>query len=107
MTARSDKPAPVALNLDTLDREARPGPFSVVLGGKPYVFLDPEDIDWRDLLHALKDPSVFFNLMLPADKSKAWAANKLPGWKLNALMDNYIQHYGLQSSPEAPASPPR
>lgn len=105
MAARPDKPAPVALNLDTLDREARPEPFSVVHGGKPYTFIDPEDIDWRDLLRALNEPSAFFDLTLPADKTKQFSAVKLPGWKLNALMKAYLEHYGIPSSPEARALP--
>lgn len=103
----SDKPAPVALNLDTLDREARPDPFSVVLGGKPYVFIDPEDIDWRDLLDALNNPRVFFAKMLHAEDAEEFERNDLPGWKLNKLIGAYLEHYGIPSSPEARALPRR
>lgn len=101
-----DKPSPISLNLDSLDREGGTAePFAVVHGGRRYVMLDPQEIDWRDLMRALNQPSVFFTICMSADDAASFAATKLPGWKLHSLITAYIQHYGLTSSPEAPALP--
>lgn len=101
-----DKPAPVSLNLDTLEREGSVEAFSVVLGGRPYNFLDPQDIDWQQLMQAMLDPMLFFRLCLSEKDSKAFLAQHLPAWKMTRLMDEYMRHFGLPSAPEADALPP-
>lgn len=102
---KPDKPAPVAMNLDTLDREARPEPFAVVHGGRHYEFVDPQDIDWRDLIQVLQRPAVFFEKCLSPEDSPEFEKTPMPGWKLNALISKYLEHYGVPSLPEASALP--
>lgn len=100
-----DKPAPVALNLDTLEREggARE-PFVVVLASKRLLLSDPQEIDWQKLLTALRDPHVFFRLIVPPDDHELFFGAEMPGWKMNKLMEAYMAHYGLPSPGEANAS---
>lgn len=100
-----DKPAPISLNLDSLDREGAVEPFTVVHGGERYVMLDPHDIDWRDLMRGLQQPSEFFTICMSPDDAAKFAGTKLPGWKLNTLIKAYIEHHGITSSPEASALP--
>jgi hypothetical protein len=101
-----DQPAPVSLNLDTLEREGgtRP-PFVVVLGGRRLLLSDPAEVDWQKLLVAMRDPHVFFRLIIPPDDHDAFFGAALPGWKMNQLMTTYMAHYGLPSPGEAIASP--
>lgn len=101
-----DKPAPIALNLDTLEREGgATEPFAVVLGGERLLLSDPAEVDWQKLLAALRDPYVFFRLVIPPDDHEVFFGTAMPGWKMNKLMESYMAHYGLQSPGEANASP--
>lgn len=104
-----DKPK-VSLNLDSLERENRAEPFSVVIGGKRYVLLDVQDTDYRALLGGLRAaqtgrPEVLMALIVPAKDIEAFDANSLPTYKLQALIAAYMKHYGVDLG-EAPASSP-
>lgn len=105
-----DKPAPISLNLDTIEREGKPEPFVLVLGGKRYELVDPQESDYRDLLGAYRaynagDPETAIRLVVPEDKRDEFFANPLPNWKLAALFDSYNKHFGLPAPGEASASP--
>jgi hypothetical protein len=101
-----DKPAPVALNLDTLEREGGPtDPFVFVHGGERILLSDPAEMDWQKLLNAMRDPVVFFQLVIPPDCRDAFFNAPMAGWKMNKLMQSYMAHYGMSSPGEANASP--
>lgn len=101
-----DKPEPVAMNLDTLEREGgTPGPFPIILSKKRILLSDPQEVDWQKLLAALRDPVVFFHLVIPPDDHRAFFGAHLPTWKMNRLMAGYMAHYGLPSPGEVSASP--
>jgi hypothetical protein len=103
---QQDKPPPVALNLDTLEREGGTRePFVIVLGGERLLLSDPAEVDWQKLLTALRDPYVFFRLVIPPDDAETFFGTAMPGWKMNKLMQAYMAHYGLPSPGEANASP--
>jgi hypothetical protein len=103
MTAKPDKPAPVGLNLDTLEREGAPEPFAVVLGGQRMLMSDAQDVEWQTLMLAMQDPHAFFRLVVPRDAQQEFFAARLPAWKMRALMDAYTKHYGL-TDPGNPAA---
>jgi hypothetical protein len=92
---RSDTPAPISLNLDSLEREGAPGPFVVVLGGDRYTFLDAQEIDWQDLQAALGDPRTFLRLVLPEGQGAKFLSLKVATHKIRRLIDNYREHFGL------------
>ncbi len=95
-----------ALDLDALEREGgSPVPFVFQLSGKRYLLSDPKEIDWQDLVSALSSPYMFFKLMLPADDHEQFFSTKVPSWKLNALVEAYIKHYGLPNAGESNALP--
>jgi hypothetical protein len=71
----------VVLDLDTLERENAPLPFTFRHAGRRYMLRDPQDVDYQE---------EFF-------------AASMASWKMKALMDRYQQHYGL-SDPKAPAA---
>ena len=90
-----DQIAPVALNLDELEREGAPGDFAVVLGGKRLVMSDAQEVPWQDLMVAMQDPHAFFRLVVPEDDQDRFFQADLPVWKMRRLMDAYTDHYGL------------
>jgi hypothetical protein len=92
------------LDLDTLEREGgSPEPFDFVLDGRRFILSDPKEIDWQDLIAAMRSPILFFKMVLPADDQKPFFAAKIPAWKMNALMTGYQDHYGLPGQGEAGA----
>jgi hypothetical protein len=91
-------PAPtskVSLDLDALEREGAPEPFSIHLAGRVYPFIDAMELDWQDLMSAMQDPARFFALTLSGDDHKAFLNTKLSSWKLRKLMDSYREHHGM------------
>ena len=103
---RGDKPANVSLNLDSLDREGsdKPEPFVVVLGGERYEFQDLGDEDWQTVADVDEnDPRETLRLVL-GDRYDAFAAHKLPLWKLRRLLDEWQKHVTGLDAGNAPAS---
>src|ERR1044071_8241079 len=50
----------VSLDLDTLEREKAPKQFIFRHLGARYLLVDPQEVDWQDLIPALGDPYPFF-----------------------------------------------
>lgn len=92
-----DKPGDIDFNLDTFEREGvQAKPFTVVFQGKRAVFADAVELDWRDLLSLMTDPTQFFELALPDPKHRVlFETNKLPMFKLEGLIKKYAEHYGI------------
>jgi hypothetical protein len=98
--------APAALDLDTLEREGgSPIPFVFQLSGRRYLLADPKELDWQDLVSGLTNPYIFFKISLPPDDQQEFFKTKLPSWKLNHLIEQYIKHYGLPQVGESDALP--
>lgn len=92
------------LNLDALEREGgSPEPFDFLLDGRRFILADPRDIDWQDLISAMRNPIIFFKMVLPADDQRDFFNAKIPAWKMNALMQGYQDHYGIPGQGEAAA----
>lgn len=104
------KNATAGLDLDELERPNDPGPFPVKIGGKTYQANDPEGLDFRELLEFLdafnKGNSIrAVEVMIRKTDRDAFFKNELPPFKLEAMANAYIEHYGLKTG-EAAASPP-
>lgn len=93
----------VVLDLDTLERENAPLPFTFRHGGRRYMLRDPQDVDWQELLLAIDNSYQFFHSVLPADDQKEFFKSPMASWKMKALMERYQVHYGL-SDPKALAA---
>lgn len=96
-----DKPAGVALNLDTLTREVTAEPFVVIIGNKRREFMDPNDMDWRDMMAALQNPEMIFRLALSEEDYKEVMAESISVYKMQVLSSAYMDHYGFD-----PGNPP-
>jgi len=99
-------PAPVdyrrpAIDLDKLEREGAREPFDFVLKGRRYLMADPKEVDWQDLVTAMSNPVMFFRLVMPADDRDEFFRAELPSWKMDKLLEAYLDHYGLPNVPNA------
>lgn len=94
------------LNLDELEREGgSPIPFSFMHDSRRYVMSDPQEVDWQKLILAMSNPVRFLQIVLPPDDQNQFFSSPLPTWKMNALMDAYLKHYGLPTPGELGALP--
>jgi hypothetical protein len=85
----------VVLDLDTLERENPPAQFYFRHDGHRYLLVDPQEVDWQDLIIAIGNTYRFFQIVVPADDQDQFFHTKMPSWKMKALMERYQQHYGL------------
>lgn len=86
----------VGLDLDALEREGeRPGAFTFQFDGETYEMMDPQDIDWQDLLSGLRNPALFIRFAMTTESQKSFFGKRVPSWKMNKLMAAYQDHYGL------------
>lgn len=92
------------LDLDALEREGTPGPFTVKLAGRPWVLADPQELDWKQL-DQLGTVSAEMDLrLLLGEQFAEFRKLSLPGWKFEKLMNAWRAHYGLGGPGEADAS---
>ena len=82
----------------------------MTLGGVAYDFVDPQSLDYRELLALSADGTngkliQSLQRIVADGRADDFLANKLPPFKLTKLFDAYMAHYGL-NVPEAAGSPP-
>lgn len=105
MTTQSAKTAKtaktnVSLDLDALDREGAPAPFTATIGGETYTFTDAQEFDVDGFLAVLNSNiRGFLTLTLSEEAAEKILAVKTPTWKMRKLMDAYIQHFGALGGP--------
>jgi len=106
-TTKTDKPAGVNLNLDTLESEGSKEPFVFVIGGRRFVVDDIEDHDWQDLLEFdATDAAASIRLMLGDEQYEAFHATRgVSMRKTKALLTAIQEHFGMGDLPEGGASP--
>lgn len=87
---------PAMFDLDALEREgAVAEPFTFQYEGEQFQMLDPQDIDWQNLLSGLRNPALFVRFAMPVDEQKRFFSKQVPAWKMNRLMGAYQEHYGI------------
>lgn len=112
---KSTTPTPedIELNLDTLEREQVRGlpkpkakPFAVTFEGKRLVFEDPLEIPSPILMRMEETPETFFSAALDKEGFEHIMLHfdRMPGWKLQALMQRYQDYYGLDGQGNARGS---
>lgn len=95
-TKPAEKNPDVTLDLDSLEREgAVAETFSFQYEGHTYRMLDPQDIDWQDLLSGLRNPALFVRFAMPVEDQKQFFTARVAAWKMNKLMAAYQDHYGI------------
>ena len=90
----------VAFDLDALERESTTTPFVAKVNGDVVNFADPQELDWQVLTNMdPRNPRSFLRSVIAPDDQDAFFAAKIPGWKMNKLMESYLEHYGLPTTP--------
>lgn len=87
----------VILDLNTVERpkkSIRP-PFRVTVGDRVVEFADPDSIDWK-ILAEVQLPVDLVRVSLSREDRDHILSSDLPGWKFNALMEAYNEHFGLE-----------
>ena len=86
----------LGLDLDALEREGEvPGSFTFRHVGEIYTMVDPQEIDWQDLLSGLRNPALFVKFAMSSADQKRFFGARVPAWKMNKLMQGYREHFGL------------
>lgn len=108
-------PAGVKLstNLDTYEREKPDEPFWFQHGGAFFNLLDPEDVDFDDIIIVQENPRLMMHILLNPEQRGAYfdvikgqPGNEAAGvpevkavpmkvGKMKKLVGDYTQHYGL------------
>lgn len=86
----------VTFDLDAQERpenEVKP-PFVAALGGRKITMVDPEELDWRDLI-TLSEPTDFLRVAISAEDRAFLTKQNIPGWKFTRLLEAYYTHYDL------------
>jgi hypothetical protein len=104
-TQRARAPRPkVNLDLDKLEREDAPDElFTTRVGGTEYVFADPMETEWQDLVIINPQDTIPFLRALLGDQYPSFAKHRMPFWKLGRLVRAVQEYYGM--IPEGAASP--
>lgn len=89
--------AGVVLDLDAARRPAKDilPAFTVKVGGEVITFVDPNELDWRDLA-SVQIPADLFRVSLSREDREHIAEQDLQVWQFNKLMKGYYDHYGLE-----------
>ena len=103
-TANGAGPA-ASLDLDALEREGtNPPPFTFRLNGHTYTMVDRQEIDWQDLLTAMRNPIAFIKFAMSAADHALFLAERVPLWKMDILIESYFKHFGIPLPGEATGS---
>jgi hypothetical protein len=103
--AAQSRPAPAAAapaarvhtNLDEVQKPAEIDvePFVAVAGGQEFTFAAVHDLPWDELGGIEGDGDEFMFKTLSEDDYEAFKKLKVPGWKINILMEDYKAHYKI------------
>jgi hypothetical protein len=89
-------PPAATLDLDALEREGEHlQPFTFALDGETYTMVDPQEIDWQDLLAGTRNPALFIRFAMSIEDQKKFFGKRVPAWKMNRLMQAYQDHFGI------------
>lgn len=90
-------PAGVKLttNLDTYEKERPNEPFWFQHEGQFFHMVDPDDVDFQDIVIGQENPRLMLHVLLDEDQRDAFFALRMPVGKMKKLVEDYTQHYGL------------
>lgn len=95
----------VQFNLETAEREKSYEPYTVALtGGVVITMTDPAELDWKEIL-LIENPSDFFKFCVSDEDKDHLRKEKIPGWKMRLLIEDYQRHYGLDKPGNGSGSP--
>lgn len=89
----------LASNLDAFEKEKPGEPFWFQHGTSFFHLLDPDDVDFDDIVVVQEHPRLMMHILLDPGQRNAWAevTKKTPMTvgKMKKLVGDYTRHYGL------------
>lgn len=90
----------IDLNLDTVTRDQEFAPFVFVVGDRAIELGDPAELDYQDLLEC-DTPLQFIRYTATEEDRNFLAQQRIPGWKLGRLLEEYLKHYKAEERVDA------
>lgn len=85
----------LASNLDTYEKE-RPGePFWFQHEGQFFHMVDPEDVDFQDIIIGQENPRLMLHVLIDAEQRDTFFSLRMPVGKMKKLVADYTRHFGL------------
>lgn len=90
-------PAGVRLssNLDAYEKERPQEPFWFQHDNEFFNLVDPEEVDFQDILVGQENPRLMLHVLLPDGQRDRFFAKRLPVGKMKKLISDYTTHFGL------------
>jgi len=89
----------LATNLDTYEKEKVGQPFWFQHGNAFFHLLDPDDVDFEDVVVVQEHPRLMMHVLLDPTQRVAWSAatkeTPLTVGKMKQLVGDYTRHHGL------------
>lgn len=98
----------LATNLDTYENEKPEKPFWFQHGGGFFHLLDPDNVDFQDIVIVQENPRLMMHVLLDPQQRGAFAdaTGKMPltVGKMKKLVSDYTRHHGLTNLGELDGS---
>lgn len=85
----------ISSNLDTYERERPEDPFWFQHENEFFHMMDPEDVDFQDILIGQENPRLMMHVLLNEGHRDRFFAKRLPMGKMKKLIADYSKHFGL------------
>jgi len=87
------------LDLDGVEKERTAGTFSLKIGDHTVDFMDASDVDWRDLINlgSVGDPYIWLESIMSREDFQWILGQSFEGWKLEKILREYQDHYGVDA----------
>lgn len=85
----------LATNLDTYEKERPSEPFWFQHEGKYFHMVDPEDVDFQDIIIGQENPRLMLHVLIDAEQRDAFFSLRMPMGKMKKLINDYTRHFGL------------
>lgn len=85
----------LASNLDTYEKEKPEEPFWFQHDGEFFRMLDPEDVDFQDIIIGQENPRLMMHVLIDAGQRDRFFSKRLPIGRMKKLIRDYTKHFGL------------
>jgi hypothetical protein len=96
----------LSTNLDTYERERPTEPFWFQHEGEYFRLVDPEDVDFQDIMIGQENPRLMLHVLLEEGHRDRFFATRMPMGKMKKLIMDYSKHFGLTDLGELAGSAP-
>lgn len=85
----------LASNLDVYERERPEEPFWFQHDGEYFRLLDPDDVDFQDIMIGQENPRLMLHVLLDEGQRDRFFTKRLPVGRMKKLVADYTTHFGL------------